>query len=80
MEDSEQLTNLQRLCDTVMSACIRIKEECFYIVQTLPLRIEAVLRVKDGKNIYSCIVLNREFRKENNCPVFKSASQTLSEP
>ncbi len=42
-----QLTNLQQLHDAIMSIWTRISEECFqHLVESMPRRIKAVLKVK----------------------------------
>ncbi len=42
-----QLTNLQKLCDAIMTICTKISEECFqHLVESMPWRIKAVLKKK----------------------------------
>ncbi len=42
-----QLTNLQQLCDVIMSIWTKISEECFqHLVESMPRRIKAVLKAK----------------------------------
>ncbi len=44
-----QPTNLQQLCDTIMSIWTKISEECFqHLVESMPRRIKAVLKAKRG--------------------------------
>ncbi len=44
-----QTTNLQQLCDAIMSIWTKISEECFqHLVESMPLRIKAVLKAKGG--------------------------------
>ncbi len=44
-----QPTNLQQLCDTIMSIWTKISEECFkHFVESMPPRIKAVLKAKVG--------------------------------
>ncbi len=41
-----QPTNLQQLCDAIMSICTKISEECLqHLIESLPWRIKAVLKV-----------------------------------
>ena len=48
-----QLTNLQKLRDAIMSTWNRISKECFqHLVESMPQRIEAVLRAKGGPTQY----------------------------
>ncbi len=44
-----QPTNLQQLCDAIMSIWTNISEECFqHLVESMPRRIKAVLKAKGG--------------------------------
>ncbi len=44
-----QPTNLQQLCDAIMSIWTKISEECFqHLVEYMPRRIKAVLKAKEG--------------------------------
>ncbi len=44
-----QPTNLQQLCDAIMSIWTKISEECFqHLVESMPRRIKAVLKAKGG--------------------------------
>uniref|UniRef100_A0A9J8B744 Transposable element Tc1 transposase n=1 Tax=Cyprinus carpio carpio TaxID=630221 RepID=A0A9J8B744_CYPCA len=44
-----QPTNLQQLCDAIMSIWTKISEECFqHLVKSMPRRIKAVLKTKGG--------------------------------
>ncbi len=44
-----QPTNLQQLCDAIMSIWTKISEECFqHLVESMPRRIKAVLMAKGG--------------------------------
>ncbi len=46
-----QPTNLQQLCDAIMSIWTKISEECFqHLVESMPQRIKAVLKAKRGSN------------------------------
>ncbi len=46
-----QLTNLQQLRDAIMPIWTKISEECFqHLVESMPRRIKAVLKVKRGSN------------------------------
>ncbi len=48
-----QLTNLQKLCDAIMSIWTKISEECFQqLVESMPRRIKAVLKTKMGPTQY----------------------------
>ncbi len=48
-----QLTNLQKLCDAIMSIWTKISEECFqHLVESMPWRIKAVLKAKMGSTRY----------------------------
>ncbi len=48
-----QPTNLQQLCDTIMSILTKISEECFqHLVESVPRRIKAVLKAKGGLTRY----------------------------
>ncbi len=48
-----QPTNLQQLCDAIMSIWTKISEECFqHIVESKPRRINTVLKVKGGLTRY----------------------------
>ncbi len=47
------LTNLQQLCDAIMSIWTKISEECFqHLVESMPRRIKAVLKAKVGPTRY----------------------------
>ncbi len=44
-----QPTNLQQLCDAIMSIWTKLYEECFkHLVESMPRRIKAVLKVQPG--------------------------------
>ncbi len=48
-----QPTNLQQLCDDIMSIWTKISEESFqHIVESMPRRIKAVLKAKGGPSRY----------------------------
>ncbi len=48
-----QPTNLQQLCDTIMSIWTKISEECFqHLVESMPRRIKAILKAKGGPTQY----------------------------
>ncbi len=48
-----QPTNLQQLCDAIMSIWIKISEECFqHLVESMPRRINAVLKANVGPTRY----------------------------
>ncbi len=48
-----QPTNLQQLCDAIMSILTKISEECFqHLVESMPRRIKAVLKAKGGPTRY----------------------------
>ncbi len=48
-----QPTNLQQLCDAIMSLWTKISEECFqHLVESIPRRIKAVLEAKGGPTRY----------------------------
>ncbi len=48
-----QPTNLQQLCDAIMSIWTKISEECFqHLVESMPRRIKAVLKAKGGPTRY----------------------------
>ncbi len=48
-----QTTNLQQLCDAIMSIWTKISEECFqHLVESMPRRIKAVLKAKVGPTRY----------------------------
>ncbi len=48
-----QPTNLQQLCDSIMSIWTKISEECFQnLVESMPRRIKAVLKAKVCPNRY----------------------------
>ncbi len=48
-----ELTNLQELRDAIMTIWTKISEECFqHIVESMPRRIKAVLKVKWGPTRY----------------------------
>ncbi len=44
-----QPTNLQKLCDAIMSMWTKFSEECFqHLVESMSRRIKAVLKAKGG--------------------------------
>ncbi len=46
-----QTTNLQQLCDAIMTIWTKISEERFqHLVESIPRRIKAVLKEKGGSN------------------------------
>ncbi len=46
-------TNLQKLCDAIISIWTKISEECFkHLVESMPRRIKAVLKEKGGPTRY----------------------------
>ncbi len=48
-----QPTNLQQLCDAIMSIWTKISEECFqHLVESMPRRIKAALKAKGGPTRY----------------------------
>ncbi len=48
-----QTTNLQQLCDAIMTIWTKISEECFqHLVEFMPRRINAVLKTKWGPTRY----------------------------
>ncbi len=48
-----QSTNLQQLCDAIMSIWTKVSEECFqHLVESMPRRIKAVLKAKGGPTRY----------------------------
>ncbi len=48
-----QSTNLQQLCDAIMTIWTKLSEECFqHLVESMPQRIKAVLKVKMGPTRY----------------------------
>ncbi len=48
-----QTTNLQQLCDAIMSIWTKISEECFQnLVESMPRRINAVLKANVGPTRY----------------------------
>ncbi len=48
-----QPTNLQQLCDDIISIWTKISEECFqHLVEYMPRRINAVLKAKVGPTRY----------------------------
>ncbi len=48
-----QLTNIQQLCDAIVSIWTRISEECFqHLVESMPWRIKAVLKENWGPTRY----------------------------
>jgi len=48
-----QPKNLQQLCDAFMSIWTKISEECFqHLVESMPRRIKAVLKIKGGQTRY----------------------------
>ncbi len=55
-----QPTNLQQLCDAIMSIWTKISEECFqHLVESMPWRIKAVLNAKGGPTQYQHGVPNK---------------------
>ncbi len=55
-----QPTNLQQLCDAIMSIWTNISEECFqHLVESMPRRIKAVLKLKVGPTRYKQGVPNK---------------------
>ncbi len=55
-----QPTNLQQLCDAIMSIWTKISEECFqHLVESMPQRIKAVLKAKAGPTGYKQGVPNK---------------------
>ncbi len=55
-----QPTNLQQLCDAIMSIWTKISEECFqHLVKSVPWRIKAVLKAKGGPTQYQQGVPNK---------------------
>ncbi len=55
-----QPTNLQQLCDAIMSIWTKISEECFqHLVESMPRRIKAVLKTKVGPTRYKQGVPNK---------------------
>ncbi len=52
-----QPTNLQKLCDAIMSIWSKISEECFqHLVESMPRRIKAVLKAKgDTTRCKQCV-------------------------
>ncbi len=56
-----QLTNLQQLRDAIMSIWTKIYDECFqHLVESMPRRINAVLKAKGGPTRYKQGVPNKE--------------------
>ncbi len=48
----EQPTNLQQLCDAIMTIWTKISEKCFqHLVESMPCRIKAVLKAKGSKPV-----------------------------
>ncbi len=48
-----QPTNLQQLCDAIMSTWTKISEECFqHLVESMPRRINAVLKATGTSKVY----------------------------
>ncbi len=48
-----QPTNLQQLCDAIMSIWTKISEKCFqHLVESMPRRFKAVLKAKGGPTRY----------------------------
>ncbi len=48
-----QPTNLQQLCDAIISIWTKISEDCFqHLVESMPWRIKAVLKAKWGPILY----------------------------
>ncbi len=55
-----QPTNLQKLCDAIISIWTKISEECFqHLVESMPQRIKAVLKAKAGPTRYKQGVPNK---------------------
>ncbi len=55
-----QPTNLQQLCDAIVSIWTKISEECFqHLVESMPRRIKAVLKTKVGPTRYQQGVPNK---------------------
>ncbi len=53
-----QTTNLQRLCDAIMTIWTKVSEECFqHLVESMPRRIKTVLKAKVGPTRYSKVYL-----------------------
>ncbi len=51
-----QPTNLQQLCDAIISILTNISEECFqHLVEYMPRRIKAVLKAKGSKPVLACV-------------------------
>ncbi len=47
-----QPTNLQQLCDAIMSIWTKISEEYFqHLVESMPQKLKAVLKAKGGSNL-----------------------------
>ncbi len=48
-----QTTNLQQLCDAIMTIWTKISEQCFqHLVESVPRRIKTVLKIKAGPTRY----------------------------
>ncbi len=48
-----QPTNLQQLCDAIMSIWTKTSEDFFqHLVESMPQRIKAVLKAKEGSTRY----------------------------
>ncbi len=55
-----QTTNLQQLCDAIMTIWTKISEECFqHLVESMPWRIKTVLKAKVGQTWYWQVVPNK---------------------
>ncbi len=53
MDVQPTLSNLQQLCDDIMSIWTKISEECFqHLVESIPRRIKAVLKEKGSPTRY----------------------------
>ncbi len=60
----EHPTNLQQLCDAIMTIWTKISEECFHhIVESMPQRIKAVLKAKGVASRYWQGVPNKVARE-----------------
>ncbi len=83
-----QPTNLQQLCDAIMSIWTKISEECFqHLVESMPRRIKAVLKANGGPTRYlqgvptivasECIIVYRAFVKKKllPCPNIKKENK-----
>ncbi len=48
-----QTTNLQQLCDAIMTIWTKISEQCFqHLVESMPRRIKTALKTKGGVCVY----------------------------